>query len=397
MGKHEIIHAAIFTPISYDRWGLPLLFRGDPGVGKTSVFKDVAAGAGLACEVLSPGERGEGAFGVTPVPNADASLLRYPPPDWTARMPHRGFVLLDEMSSCPPALQPVLLGMIQERVVGGYRLPGGVRVMGTANSTEQAAGGWDLAMPVANRLGHLRWDCPSTADWADWLLGLGGGKATQAQAEVGAEAEEARVLGAWQTPWARARAFTSGFLSRRPDLMLKCPLPTDPAASAAWPSPRSWENATRAYASALVHKLSEIDRDTLVAAFIGDGAAGELVTWIEATDLPDPVEILSGANKWKPDVRRLDITNAVLASCTAMVVSEKPGARRKAWAEKLWEILATVAEDAADQVEGPVRIMCKPENNLLSAGGVKALAKLKPILDAMAEVAKLAESSSRKK
>ena len=364
----------------------------------TSVFKDVAEAAGLDCEVLSPGERGEGAFGVTPVPlthQNGKTVLSYPPPEWTERMVTRGFVLLDEMSSCPPALQPALLGTLQERVIGGYTLPAGVRVMGTANSTEQAAGGWDLAMPVANRIGHLKWECPTPAEWGEWLISMDSRKATKQQAVMTAEAEERRVLDAWATPWARARAFTSGFLSRRPELLLKCPNPNDPMASAAWPSPRSWENATRAYASALVHNLSEIDRDTLVGAFIGDGPAGELATWVEATDLPDPVEILSGMTKWKPDVRRLDITNAVLASCTAIVVSEKNAALRKARAEKLWELLAIVAEDAADQVEGPIRILCSPTNQLMTAGGIKALAKLKPILDAVNEVAKMASAPRR--
>jgi len=52
---------------------------GAPGIGKSQRVKALATSLGWDCEVLSPGERGEGAFGVVPVPNGDGYLL-YPGP-----------------------------------------------------------------------------------------------------------------------------------------------------------------------------------------------------------------------------------------------------------------------------------------------------------------------------
>ena len=47
MNRLKLIHAALFTPISRGRWGLPLLFRGPPGGGKTTTFRSVALSSGL--------------------------------------------------------------------------------------------------------------------------------------------------------------------------------------------------------------------------------------------------------------------------------------------------------------------------------------------------------------
>src|SRR3990167_2421323 len=124
----RIIEAALFTPLRNGRWGLPIVFWGPPGVGKTEQIRAVCRRYGLYCEHLAPGERGEGAFGVTPVPEGlnGHMVLRYPPPEWVMSMrqvdnTEAGVVFLDEINTAAPALQPALLGCIQERRVGGDR------------------------------------------------------------------------------------------------------------------------------------------------------------------------------------------------------------------------------------------------------------------------------------
>jgi len=46
---------------------------------------------------------------------------------------------------------------VLERVVGDVTLPEDVSVIAAANPPEQAAGGWDLSAPLANRFCHLEW------------------------------------------------------------------------------------------------------------------------------------------------------------------------------------------------------------------------------------------------
>jgi len=155
------------------------------------------------------------------------------------------------------------------------------------------------------------------------------------------------VIEAWPEAYAKAVGLSTAFLRRRPELHNAKPADNDPACSGAWPSPRTWEYATRALASAEIHNLSATDRDDFVAAFVGQAAATEFLTWIDAADLPEPADVLDGKVAFSHDPKRIDRTEAVLAACAALVVP-KDSAKRNERAGALWKIFETVAEDAVD-------------------------------------------------
>jgi hypothetical protein len=246
------------------------------------------------------------------------------------------------------------------------------------NSTEDAAGGWDLAPPLANRFGHFKWDGPDASEWSDWALGGANGQ------EVGegfnAEAEEKRVMAAWPSPWAKARGVVAGFIQKRPELLHQMPKSGDPKASKAWPSHRTWEYAMRAIAGAEIHDLPEIERDELISAFIGSGAAGELITYITEADLPDPAELLDGQVSFEHEPKRLDRTAAVLASCAALVTSAK-AVKQADRAAALWKICQPIVKDAADIVVPTGRALVKAKLSK-SPEARPVLLKLQPILAA---------------
>ncbi len=361
MSREKVLHAAFFTPNNDAGWGLPMLLWGPPGTGKTAAIEALGIAVGLHVEVLSPGERGEGAFGVVPVPlKKDAkseTRLSYPAPDWTDNVEDGGIVFVDEMTTAPPALQPPLLGLIQKRRIGSTRLGPRVRVIGAANPPEQAAGGWDLAPPVANRLGHLDWPAPEVESWSDWMLS-GGSEAEVKQ--IDALQEEQRVLGLWDSAFARAKGLVTAFLKRRPELLMKQPPTGDPNASRAWPSPRSWENATRAVASAEVHRLNDEEADELLAAFVGTGITAEFAEFRTQADLPDPEDLLEGRAKFKHDPKRLDRTAAVVQSCAALITPA--GAKRRLErGAAFWQLLGKLDTDARDLIVPAVRVMTRAE------------------------------------
>lgn len=343
-----ILRAALFTPTSNGGWGLPLLLEGSPGAAKTSIIEELSASCGLECETLSPSERGEGAFGVVMVPAGQGAdmVLRAPRPDWTEKFDatQRGVVFVDELTSTPPALQAPLMGLLLAKRIAGFKLPKGVRLLGACNPAEIAAGGFDLAAPVANRLGHLDWPNLSVAEHVSYMLR---GGAEEREEPAVAEDEEARVLAAWGPAWAKAVGLETAFLTRRADLKNKVPAAHDPKASKAWPSDRTWEFATRAKASAEVHNLSASETSLFVEAFIGSAAAGEFFTFIEQQDLPDPVALLDGKTDFKHSSKRLDRTLAVLASCTALVTPQN-AVKRKERANVLWDLMEKMTTDKAD-------------------------------------------------
>jgi hypothetical protein len=379
--KKSILKAALFTPVSGGRWGLPMLAWGEPGIGKSALIEGLAQEWGMNCEVLSPGERGEGAFGVVPVPTANGTLT-YPRPEWTEQFEYggAGVVFVDEITTAAPALQAPLLGLVLARRIGGHTLPARVRVIAAANPPELAAGGFDLAAPVANRFGHLDWTAPSVEEHTAYMMG--GAEGPQEHRSAGEEEE--RVLQAWPAAWARAVGLETAFLQRRPALKNVCPKAGDPKGSRGWPSDRSWEAATRALASASVHNLCGTDTEEFVASFVGEAAASEWFAFIAEQDLPDPRELLDGAATFVHNPKRLDRTVAVLAGCAALVAPER-AEKRPVRAAKLWEIMGDMHKHGADlDVLVPAsQVLCKSGLlDLADKSSRELLAALQPVLKA---------------
>src|SRR5580692_3317475 len=149
---------------------VPVLLWGAPGTGKTSTIRAMAEAMGWPCETVIASIREPSDFAGLPVVVGDG--VRFAPPGWARRLAEagRGLLFLDELSTAPPAVQAALLRVVLERVVGDLELPADVSVVAAANPPEQAADGWDLSAPLANRLCHLAWEIDPRAV-ADGLTG----------------------------------------------------------------------------------------------------------------------------------------------------------------------------------------------------------------------------------
>jgi len=330
------------------QWGLPLVFVGGPGRAKSALIEAFGIETGLPTVILSPGELQEGAFGVVPVPvtRADGSIrLVYPAPDWVDVLDKGGLLFIDELSCANLGLQAPLLGLIHRRVIGMHYLGNRVRVLAAMNPAKQAVGGTDLAMPTANRMGHLPWPDGTPSSWGEYILRRGSGQAVTAK--IDPLVEEQRVLAAWPGAYQSAAPIWVAFMHARPELLNKEPENYDPEASKAWPSERSNDFACLAYTSSLVHGLNRQEQEALVAAFIGDGPANEFFAYEEKADIPSAEDVLDGKVKFKHDPRRLDITAAVVQGCTLLVV--RPNTQdRIPRATNLWKLLGQIAPQAVD-------------------------------------------------
>ena len=245
---------------------IPVLLWGAPGTGKTSTIRAMAEQMGWPCETVIASIREPSDFAGLPIVVGDE--VRFAPPGWARRLAEagHGLLFLDELSTAPPAVQAALLRVVLERVVGDLTLPDKVAVVAAANPPEQAADGWDLSAPLANRLCHLGWevDPPAVAD------GLAGGWATP---------RVPALPDGWEAGLGVARSLAAAFLHARP--ALACAPPADASsAGKGWPSPRTWDMAARLLAACEAAGAGGEARSALVRGAVGEGAGVEFLAWL---------------------------------------------------------------------------------------------------------------------
>jgi len=329
---------------------VPVLLWGAPGTGKTSVIRAMAAAMGWPCETVIASIREPSDFAGLPVVVGEG--VRFAPPAWARRLAAagRGLLFLDELSTAPPAVQAALLRVVLERVVGDLELPAEVAVVAAANPPEQAADGWDLSAPLANRLCHLAWDIdPRTV--AD---GLAGGWAAP---------EVPQLPDGWAAELGLALALVAAFLHARPALACAPPADAD-AAGRGWPSPRTWEMAARLWAASGAAGSADEARAALVRGAVGEGAGVEFLAWLAEMDLPDPEVVLADPAAFRLPSRG-DRAYAAVAAVAAVVAADPTPQR---WAAG-WQVLGRAAQSAPDVAAVAARTLarCRPAGAVLPA------------------------------
>ncbi len=227
---------------------LSAMIWGPPGIGKSSIVAQMAAAHGLEfidlrLSQLAPTDlRG--------LPVAAEGISRWLPPEFLPRS-GRGVLFLDELNLAPPTMQGMAQQLILDRRVGSYIVPEGWFIWAAGNRKEDRASVFDMPAPLANRFLHL-------------------------EVEPHWESFKAHAIAAGMHEQIIA------FLAFRPDLLHKLD-----AQRPAWPSPRSWEMASRLHQSGLD-----------LAPVIGLPVASEFVSYIELyRSLPELEPILAGEEK----------------------------------------------------------------------------------------------------
>jgi hypothetical protein len=327
---------------------VPVLLWGAPGTGKSSVVRDLAEAMDWPCEVVIASIREPSDFAGLPIV-VDGGV-RFAPPGWATSLADkgRGVLFLDEISTAPPAVQAALLRVVLERTVGDLQLPEDVVVVAAANPPDQAADGWDLSAPLANRFCHLNW----TTDAATVAQGFTAGFPTPSAPDLHGIGDDAR-----RDARTRARAEIATFLLLRPGAVAAPP--TDRAgAGRAWPSPRTWEMAADLLAAG---RLAEVDpevRTALVCGCVGEGPGIEFLAWRAELDLPDPETVLADPNGFELPERG-DRAYAVLTSVAAAVAANSTVER---WAAG-WQVVGRAGEQAPDVAALAARVLvtCRPD------------------------------------
>jgi hypothetical protein len=358
---------------------VPVLVWGGAGTGKSSAIREMAAGSGLACETVIASIREPSDFAGLPVVDHASGTVRLAPPAWAQRLAEAGsgILFLDEVSTAPPAVQAALLRVVLERTVGDLDLPEGVCVVAAANPPEEAADGWDLAGPLANRFCHLDW----TLEPAAWVDGLLAGYEVTPIPEL--DDESVRLASG------AARAEVASFIAQRPTMLHVTP--ADPsAAGRAWPSARTWEMAARLLAFATAGGATESTTNLAVAGAVGPVAAAEFLLWRQDLDLPDAEAVLADPTSFVLPSRG-DRAFAAMASLTAAVAGNNTPER---W-EAAWQAIAVATDGAhADIAVAAVRSLVahRPAGARPPANVLQTMA---PVLEAAGVFDRLRAEPSR--
>lgn len=322
---------------------VPVLLWGAPGTGKTSAIRAMADAMGWPCETVIAAIREPSDFAGLPIVSNGG--VKFAPPKWarTLNKAQDSILFLDEISTAPPAVQAALLRVVLERVVGDLTLPVGVRVVAAANPPEQAADGWDLSAPLANRFCHLDWSVEAQT----FAAGLVGGFTSP---------RVPRLPEGWETGLATAKGLVAAFVSARPTI---ASAPPQDAASAGrgWPSPRTWVMTATLWAAASSLETSEEALHGLVMGSVGEGAGIEFLSWTQEMDLPDPEQVLLDPDSFVLPERG-DRAYAVLVAVASAVAANSTEQRWYAG----WKVLSKAGEDAPDVAAMAARILaqCRP-------------------------------------
>jgi MoxR-like ATPase len=145
---------------------IPSFLWGAPGIGKSSIVKQIAKDANLEfidlrLSLLDPTDL----KGIPFYDSASQTALWAPP----AFLPKkgRGILFLDELNSAPPAVQASAYQLILDREIGEYTLPEGWAIVAAGNRESDRGVVYKMPSPLANRFVHLEMGI-NVDDWKRW-------------------------------------------------------------------------------------------------------------------------------------------------------------------------------------------------------------------------------------
>lgn len=229
----------------------PVMKLGAPGVGKSSIVRQVAKKLNvefrdLRTTLLDPVDlRG--------LPKTENGKTVWCPPDFLPTE-GEGILCLEELPQALPMVQNALFELVLDRRIGNYALPDGWMVMATGNRVEDRAGAGRTNTALNNRFLHVDLEI-SVDDWLEWAL----------ENNI---AQEVRA-----------------FIRFRPALLFQFDPTTNPRAFA---SPRSWAAASRVLPNTPEHLLHKA-----IAGCVSAGPAAEFVAFRKLYhQLPDVDAVL---------------------------------------------------------------------------------------------------------
>ena len=244
---------------------VPIFLWGPPGIGKSSIIKQIAKESGveyidLRLSLLDPTDLRGIPFFDSKNDKAIWAPASFLPEDKNSK----GILFLDELNTAAPMVQASAYQLILDRKVGEYELPDGWAIVAAGNRESDRGVVFRMASPLANRFVHLEMQA-DVDDWREWAK-----KSDIMQSII-------------------------AFISYRPDALFAFDTSSETKAFA---TPRTWEYVNEILKSKpeddlLLIMLSGAIGEELASAFLGFYSVEK--------NLPDIEKILIGESKEVPE------------------------------------------------------------------------------------------------
>ncbi|MFA6931919.1 MAG: hypothetical protein WCT05_16465 [Lentisphaeria bacterium] len=223
----------------------PLMIWSGPGVGKSSIIRDLAQEYDIGFVDIRLAQREPVDLRGLPVPDLKKEIVKWLlSSEWPRDPKSRGIILFDELTAADRTLQVAAYELILDRRLGDlYKVPDGWYICAAGNRCEDRAVATTMSSALANRFLHVELE-PDINSWVDW------GQANGVHATV------------------------INFLRFCPDLLYR---QKDENLERGWPSPRSWERV-----STMLEMFNVKQSDLLRAAvygLVGKAAGAEFLAF----------------------------------------------------------------------------------------------------------------------
>lgn len=152
----------------------PVMLWGPPGVGKSSVIRDICAKRKIGFIDVRLAQREPVDLRGLPVPEVEKNQVKWLlASEWPRDPQSTGIILFDELTAADRTLQVAAYEFILDRRVGdSYSVPDGWLICAAGNRAEDRAVSVPLSSALANRFTHLELR-PDSQEWAIWAMEKG--------------------------------------------------------------------------------------------------------------------------------------------------------------------------------------------------------------------------------
>ncbi|PLY15901.1 AAA family ATPase [Sulfurimonas sp. CVO] len=144
---------------------VPTFLWGAPGIGKSSIVKQIAQSRGIGFIDLRLALMDPTDLKGIPFYDKESHTALWAPPAFLPKE-GEGILFLDELNSAAPSVQASAYQLILDRKVGEYELPDGWAIVAAGNREGDRGVTYRMPSPLANRFVHFE----MSVDVEDWRL-----------------------------------------------------------------------------------------------------------------------------------------------------------------------------------------------------------------------------------